>query len=1181
MRFPYLCIAILGLIAGPELRAQSLQAQLEVNLGPIAIDLYNGTSANNSNLIASGPNIPACSFSGAASNYRTCMQAVLSAYSQQGVSGVRIYFGMNGDGANDPNADGGSQSTPFLNSSGAPNPAWFQNLSLLFQDLRAANIRYVSLTPAWGTFSPGRMSIYACISGSQGSYSYNFSCTSANANAVFYPWLPWALTYAAANTPANPGSFAVQGGPYDQVGMNDYNDVPQLTITAGRPQPWQWSSSATSGSPLFNFFDGIFAATANAQLQVRELDLFPEIPMYLSSLYGRLVFDNVQFVAPLDVINQIMLSHQLSQTATISTAAFQPRYGKACTTQASAGSELVLNAYLLLSAMTTGVFGSVPFSNNGTADPGDVCGPVSPTDFGFGLSVAVRNVIDVHTYPADAINDPGWGWIADPNSSGCQFYPDNDAPIDNVPNANFTGYVQNCSSDVDSTNSTGSSQNAANMIYNTISAFVTQWQPNQIPSNATVIIGETDQYNPGGTGRDGIAFPSTTEGTGCSTYGPYGSILNDSYTDPGKGVAHSVNFWCTPDWKWHRPWSSASAGENAAGFASSGLNRSGVVLRPWAPVSWGTVLSPAPLSGNASLPYNVGACQYNPITSPLVLAADATSWGFGAGASPSNCWWSTGLPPTSGPSLAPPTWFALTSPIWQQGQGMVQATTAVNSTGAPRSFQLIIAGSNVTVTQNNVLAPTPLTPANGATGISLSPTLTWAQSTGATGYIVSYGTSLSNLTQVTLTGLTNTSYSLGPLLSGTTYFWEVEATNSLGSSGASSMSFTTAGQAPATDLDFYPVTPCRIADTRTAAGFSGSFGPPSLIAGQTRTFPILTSSCGIPGTAVAYSLNVTAVPQGYLGLLTTWPTGQPMPNVSTLNSYDGRIVANAAIVPAGTNGAINIYVPQATDALLDINGYFAPPLSTGLEFNPVTPCRIADTRTAAGFSGMFGPPSMTAAQTRTFPVPSSSCGVPAASAYSLNFTVVPPGPVGNLTTWPTGQSMPNVSTLNDSNGTIVANAAIVPAGTSGAINVYATNTTNVLFDVNGYFAPGSGLHFYPVTPCRVADTRTGAGFTGMFGPPSMAAAQTRTFPIPSSACGIPSTAAAYSLNFTVVPAGPLGNLTTWPAGQPMPNVSTLNDSTGTVLANAAIVPAGTNGAINVYVTDATDVLFDINGYFAP
>ena len=62
---------------------------------------------------------------------------------------------------------------------------------------------------------------------------------------------------------------------------------------------------------------------------------------------------------------------------------------------------------------------------------------------------------------------------------------------------------------------------------------------------------------------------------------------------------------------------------------------------------------------------------------------------------------------------------------------------------------------------------------------------------------------------------------------------------------------------------------------------------------------------------------------------------------------------------------------------------------------------------------------------------------------------------------------------------------------------------------------GNGLQFIPVTHCRVADTRNA---TGPFGGPEMSAEQSRSFTIPQSACGIPSTAAAYSLNVTVVPS---------------------------------------------------------------
>jgi hypothetical protein len=384
-------------------------------------------------------------------------------------------------------------------------------------------------------------------------------------------------------------------------------------------------------------------------------------------------------------------------------------------------------------------------------------------------------------------------------------------------------------------------------------------------------------------------------------------------------------------------------------------------------------------------------------------------------------------------------------------------------------------------------------------------------------------------------------------------------------------------------LQFYPLTPCRVADTRVGAGFTGTQGPPYLAGGTSRDFAV-AGYCGVPANATAYSLNVTAVPRtAALGYLTTWPAGQTMPLASTLNSPVGEVVANAALVPAGTNGNISIYASDDTDVLFDINGYFAPP-ATGLQFYPMTPCRVADTRSFAGFSGTQGPPSMAGGTSRNFQV-SGLCGVPAtAAAYSVNVTVVPTGGVLNyLTTWPAGQTQPWASTLNSPAGLVVANAALVPAGTNGGISIYASDATDVLFDINGYFAPADtgGLDYYAMTPCRVADTRGYGGFTGQFGAPSMAGNTSRSFPVPSSACNVPAAAEAYSLNVTAVPADALGYLTTWPTGVARPLASTLNSPAGTVVANAALVPAGTGGAISIYVSDPTDVLFDIGGYFTP
>ena len=67
-----------------------------------------------------------------------------------------------------------------------------------------------------------------------------------------------------------------------------------------------------------------------------------------------------------------------------------------------------------------------------------------------------------------------------------------------------------------------------------------------------------------------------------------------------------------------------------------------------------------------------------------------------------------------------------------------------------------------------------------------------------------------------------------------------------------------------------------------------------------------------------------------LAYLTIWPAGQSQPLVSTLNSLDGSIVANAAIVPAGAlGGAVSVFVTDDTDVIIDINGYFAPAGSPG------------------------------------------------------------------------------------------------------------------------------------------------------------------------------------------------------------------------------------------------------------
>ena len=368
-----------------------------------------------------------------------------------------------------------------------------------------------------------------------------------------------------------------------------------------------------------------------------------------------------------------------------------------------------------------------------------------------------------------------------------------------------------------------------------------------------------------------------------------------------------------------------------------------------------------------------------------------------------------------------------------------------------------------------------------------------------------------------------------------------------------------------TKLQLVNVTPCRVVDTRQT---NGTFGGPAISGGTSRSFPIPQGACDIPTTAAAYSLNVTVLPQHTLGYLTIWPTSEIQPVVSTLNSPDGRVKANAAIVPAGVGGAVSVYASNTTNVLLDIDAYFAPAASGNYQFYPLTPCRLVDTRGGNGGKLQPGVP-------RAYAI-SPYCDVPSrATAYSFNVTVLPSaGGLDYLTVWPEGEPQPTVSTLNAATGTVVANAAIVPAGSENATSFYAhSNSTDLLLDVNGYFAPAGtgGLSMYPQSPCRVLDTRQNNG------PPFMGK---KVVIVEDSACAPASTAEAYIFNATVVPPGSMPFLTLWPDGETQPGVSTLNAQDGFITSNMAIVPT-TNGSIDAYAAALTQLILDISGYFAP
>ncbi len=101
--------------------------------------------------------------------------------------------------------------------------------------------------------------------------------------------------------------------------------------------------------------------------------------------------------------------------------------------------------------------------------------------------------------------------------------------------------------------------------------------------------------------------------------------------------------------------------------------------------------------------------------------------------------------------------------------------------------------------------PVHVSPANGATGLAAaSVTLDWNDMVGATGYDYQYSTDPAFLTGVTTATVGVSTAIIGPLSTGTTYYWRVRATNGAGNSAyTAAWSFTTLG-APAVPVHVSP-----------------------------------------------------------------------------------------------------------------------------------------------------------------------------------------------------------------------------------------------------------------------------------------------------------------------------------------------------------------------------------------
>ena len=346
--------------------------------------------------------------------------------------------------------------------------------------------------------------------------------------------------------------------------------------------------------------------------------------------------------------------------------------------------------------------------------------------------------------------------------------------------------------------------------------------------------------------------------------------------------------------------------------------------------------------------------------------------------------------------------------------------------------------------------------------------------------------------------------------------------------------------------------------------------------------PVLGVS-GIPLAGVtAVSLNLTAVGPTAEGYVTVWPCGSTKPETSNVNFVKDQIVPNAVIAPVDSTGKVCIASSVGTHVVVDVNGWFGA--TSGL--NAVTPVRVFDTRSGNGGVPVAKVGALDGSGTALEVSVLSAIGqaVGAVSAVSLNVTVTGTSASkygGYVTAYPCG-TRPNASNLNFVSDQTVPNAVIVPVSATGTVCFYVYGQADLIADVNGWFAGGSG--FNSLAPTRVFDTRSGSGgvpvakvgaLDGSGGPLRVQVAGTNGVP--------PLGAAAVMMNVTVdaTSASAFGGyVTAYPCDATPPNSSNINFVSGQTIANSVVAPLSVNGEVCFYVYGQAHVLADITGWLA-
>jgi trimeric autotransporter adhesin len=377
--------------------------------------------------------------------------------------------------------------------------------------------------------------------------------------------------------------------------------------------------------------------------------------------------------------------------------------------------------------------------------------------------------------------------------------------------------------------------------------------------------------------------------------------------------------------------------------------------------------------------------------------------------------------------------------------------------------------------------------------------------------------------------------------------------------------------------DYVSVAPARLADTRpTGQTVDTSFaaqGPRP--AGSTLELPV-AGRANIAGDAAAVALNITAVEPVDAGYATVFPCDAARPDASNVN-FAGATIPNAVVTKLSASGKVCIFVSAATHLLVDVNGYF--PAAGSL--HSLNPARLLDTRPRSStIDGAQAAGGISPAGSVTTINVNGRATVPAdAAAVALNVTVVDPQDAGFVTVYPCGGTPPDASNINFTAGRTIAGLAIAKVSASGSVCIFTSSATHLIADVGGYFPATTS--YGPLLPARLLDTRPNGGtIDAAFVGANRRPASTVTELGVVGRGGVPLGVETVVLNVTVTAPTAAGYITVYPCGSAPPDASSVNYDAGTTIANAVVAQLSATGTVCLFNSAPTQLLVDVNGYFA-